>query len=292
MALVAMGGAMAVAMIVVAVPVMIVVMAAAATLAMGMLVLVTMLVLVPMRMIVAVMVVMMPMAVVMAMMVVVVVVPAAAIVAMRVVMDFRLRLERTLDHRHGAALPTHQFAERRIVRDVKGVGRHLGRDVMAAEMPGETHQPQRVLGADFQQAFRRRLDLDQRAVFELQRVAVVQRRRLIERDREFQPARRADTDAIDRAVAVTEGQRIDDALGLDGGLAKDGGGAEHRRRSHGLRPGRHAPEPGSQLSSTNRRPCYQARMSQGSQRGSALTSVSNFLSRRERSAGEPQRGVS
>ncbi len=293
-ALVAMRGAMAVAMVVVTMTVMVVIVAATTALAMGMLV--TVLVLVAMRVIMAVVIMMM--AVVMAMMtvmvmtMVVMIVPAAAIVAMGVVMDFRLRLERALDHRHRAALPAHQLAKGCIIRNVESLSRHLGRDMMAAEMPGEAHQPQRVLGADFQQAFRRGLDLDQRAVFELQGIAIVQHRRLVERDREFQPARGANAHAVDRAIAVAQRQRIDDALGLDGGLAENGGGAKHRRRSHGLRLRHHAPEPGSQLSSTNRRPRYQAWMSQGPQRGSALTSVSNFLSRRERSAGEPQRGVS
>lgn len=227
MALVAVRGAMAVAMIVMTMAVM--VMAAATAVAMRMIVLLSMLVLVVMRMIMAVVIVMMPMAVVMTMMMIVMVVPAAAIVAMGVMVDFRFRLERALDHRHRTALPAHQLAERSIVRNVKRFGRHLGRDMVAAEMPGETHQPQRVLGADFQQAFRRGLDLDQHAVFELQGIAVVQRRRLVERDREFQPARGANAHAIDRAVAMAQRQRIDDALGLDGGLAKDGGGAKHRR---------------------------------------------------------------
>ncbi|BCB20547.1 hypothetical protein OCUBac02_34410 [Bosea sp. ANAM02] len=223
-ALVAMRGAMAVTMIVVTMAVIVVIMAAAAALAMGMLV--VMLVLVAMRVIMAMVRVIMSVAVIMAMLVMVV--PAAAIVAMGVVMDLRLRLERSLDHRHRTALPAYQFAERRIVGDIEGIGRHFGRDVMAAEMPGEAYEPQRVLGADFQQAFRRGLDPNQRAVFQLQRVAVVQHRRPVERDREFQPTRRADADAVDRAVAVAKRQRIDDALGLDGGLAENGGGAKHR----------------------------------------------------------------
>ena len=241
MALVAMRGAMAVTMIVVTMAVMI--MAAATAVAMGVLVLVVM------RMIVAVLHVVMPMAVMMTVMVVamVMIVPAAAIIAMGVVVNFRLWLERTLDHRHRTALPAHQLAERGVIRDVEGIGRHFGRDVMAAEMPGEAHQPQRVLGADLQQAFRRGLDLDQRAVFQLQRVAIVQRRRLVERDREFQPARRSYAHAIDRAVAVAQRQRIDDALGLDGGLAKNGGGAKHRRRSHDLRPDATRPNPDRSL---------------------------------------------
>ena len=243
MALVAMCGAMAVTMIVVTMAVMVVIMAAATAVAMGVLVLVVM------RMIVAVLHVVMPMAVMMTVMVVamVMIVPAAAIVAMSVVMDFRLRLERTLDHRHRTALPAHQLAESGVIRNVEGIGRHFGRDMVPAEMPGEAHQPQWVLGADFEQAFRRGLDLDQRAVFQLQRVAIVQRRRLVERDREFQPARRSYAHAIDRAVAVAQRQRIDDALGLDGGLAKNGGGAKHRRRSHDLRPDATRPSPDRSL---------------------------------------------
>lgn len=239
MALVAMRGAVAVAMIVMTMAVMVVVMTAATALAMRMLVLVIMLVFAAVRMIMAVMVVMM--AVVMTMMMMIV--PAAAIVAMGVMMDLRLRLERTLDHRHRTALPAHQFAERGIVRDVEGIGRHLGWDMVSPEMPGETNQTQRVLGADLQQAFRCGLDLDQRAVFQPQGVAVVQHRGLVERDRELKSARRADADAIDRTVPMAQWQRIDDALGLDGGLAENGGGAKHRRRSHGLRPGTTRPSP-------------------------------------------------
>ena len=241
MALVAVRGAMAVAMIVMTMAVM--VMAAATAVAMRMIVLLSMLVLVVMRMIMAVVIVMMPMAVVMTMMMIVMVVPAAAIVAMGVMMDLRLRLERTLDHRHRTALPAHQFAERGIVRDVEGIGRHLGCDMVPPEMPGETNQTQRVLGADLQQAFRCGLDLDQRAVFQPQGVAVVQHRGLVERDRELKSARRADADAIYRTVPMAQWQRIDDALGLDGGLAENGGGAKHRRRSHGLRPGTTRPSP-------------------------------------------------
>lgn len=227
MALVAMRGTMAMALIVLAVTMVIVVMVAATALAMGVLVLVIM------RMIMAVVMMVIVMAVTMMM-----VVPAAAIVAMSVVMHFGLRLERALDHRHRTALPAHQFAKCCIVRDVKGVSRHLGRDVMAPEMPGEADKPQRILGADFQQAFRRGLDQNQRAVVQLQRVTVVQHRRLVERDREFQPARRSYAYAIDRAIPMTQRQCIDDALSLDGGLAENGAGAEHRWRSHGLRPGR------------------------------------------------------
>jgi hypothetical protein len=234
MALVAMCRAMAVTMIVIAMAVMVmVVMPATAALGMGMMMLV------PMGMPVTMVVMVMLMTVIvmmMAMIMVVMVVAAAAIVAMGVVMHLRLRLEGALDRRHRAALPAHQFGQRRIVRNIEGVGRHLGRNVMAAEMPGEARQPQRILGPDLQKAFRCRLDLDEAAILQLQGIAVVQRGRLVERDLDREPARGRGGDAAAIAVAMGETERVGDPLGADGGLAKDGSGAKHRRRPHGLRP--------------------------------------------------------
>lgn len=214
-----MRGAMTVTMIVVAVPMMVVIMAAAATFTMGMLVLVAVLMLV--RMIVVAMVM-----IVMAMMMIV---AAAAIVAMGVVMHLRLRLEGPLDRRHRAALPAHQLSQRRIVGDVERIGRHFGRDVMAAEMPGEARQPQRVLGTNRQQAFRHGPDLHETAILQLEGIAVVQHCRLVERDLDLEPARRRRGHAAAIAVAVRETERVRDALGADGGLANEGVGAKHLR---------------------------------------------------------------
>lgn len=214
-----MRGAMTVTMIVVAVPMMVVIMAAAATFTMGMLVLVAVLMLV--RMIVVAMVM-----IVMAMMMIV---AAAAIVAMGVVMHLRLRLEGPLDRRHRAALPAHQLSQRRIVGDVERIGRHFGRDVMAAEMPGEARQPQRVLGTNRQQAFRHGPDLHETAILQLEGIAVVQHCRLVERDLNLEPARRRRGHAAAIAVAVRETERVRDALGADGGLANEGVGAKHLR---------------------------------------------------------------
>lgn len=223
-ALVAMHSAMAVSMIVVVVAVMVVIMPAAAALAMGMMVLVRMIVM-------AVMVFMTVIVVIMIM--VVVVMATAAIIAMGVVMHLRLRLERTLDRRHRAALPAHQLGQRRIVRNIERLGRHFGRDVMAAEMPGEARQPQRILGANLQQAFRHGLDLHETAVLQLEGIAVVQHRRLVERDLDLEPARGRCGHATTIAVAMGETERVGNALGANGGLAKDGSGAKHLRRSHG-----------------------------------------------------------
>lgn len=222
----AMRRAMAVTMIVVAVPVMVVVMPATTALAMGMVVLLRMIVMAVM----VLMAVIVTMMVVMAM--VMMVVAAAAVVAMGVVVHLRLRLEGTLDRRHRTALPAHQLGQRRIVRDIESVGRHLGRNVMASEMPGEARQPQRVLGTHLQKAFRHGLDLHEAAVLQLQRIAVVQNRRLVERDLDLEPARGRGGHATAIAVVMGEAERVDDALGADGGLAKNGSGAKHMRRSH------------------------------------------------------------
>ncbi|MFJ5368486.1 hypothetical protein ACIPIA_04610 [Bosea sp. CER48] len=233
-ALVAMCRTMAMTVVMLAMAVMIVIMAAATAFAMGMLV-----VLVLVSMIMAMVRVAVPMVMPMMMIVavVVMVVPAAAIVAMGVVMHLGLRLERALDLSHRAALPAHQLRQSRMAGHVQCISGHFSGDVVAAEMPGQTHQTQRVLGANLEQAFQRSLDLHQAAVLQLQRIAGVQGRRLVEADREFEPALGRDGHAVNGAVAMTEAQRIDDAVGADGGLAKDGSGAKHKRRSHGLRPG-------------------------------------------------------
>lgn len=227
MALVAMGGAVAVGMVVMAMSMVImrVIMAAAAALAMGVVVIMR----VGVLMTVVVVMALMAMSVIMAMVMIVpvMVVAAAAVVAM--VMDFRLRLERTLDRRHRAALPAHELGDGRDVDDVERVGRHLGRDVVAAEMPGEAHQPQLVLGLDLQQALGCGLDLHEPAILQLQRIAVVQHRGLVEVDGELQAARRLHRQGAAAAILMAEAERIDDALGTDGSLANDGGGAKHVR---------------------------------------------------------------
>lgn len=237
MALVALRGAMAVAVVVMAMAVVVMgmIMAATAALAMGVMVVMHMGVLMTMVVVVAVLLMAVVLvAVMMAMVmivvaVVVMVVAAAAIVAMMVVMHLRLRLERTLDRRHGTALPAHQLGDGGHIDDVERVGRHFRRDVVAAEMPGETHQPQRVLGANLQQALQRSLDLDQAAILQLQSVAIVEHCGLVEIDRELQAARRLHRQGAAAAILVPEAERVDDALGADGGLANDGSGAKHVR---------------------------------------------------------------
>ncbi len=245
MALMAMLGAMAVAVVVMLVIVMVV--AAAAGLAMGVMVLMAVGMLVIMRMFFAMrmflavrvlmaMLVVVAMVMVMMMVIVtVVIMPAAAgvimgvivAVSMVVVVGAALGLEGALHRRHRTALPAHHLGQDVVVLDVDRVGGDLGRGMAVADMPGDAHQPQRVLGADLQQALRCGLDLDKAPVLQLHGVAISQHRGLVEIEQDIEPAIGLEGKATAIAIVMVEGERVDDALGPDGGLANDGGGAKH-----------------------------------------------------------------
>ncbi|MGF7051205.1 hypothetical protein GGC47_000365 [Bosea sp. OAE752] len=239
----AMLGAVAVAVVVMLMIVMVV--AAAAGIAMGVMVLmavgmlVIMRVFFAMRMFLAMRVLMAMLVVVaMAMMMVivtVVIMPAAAgvimgvivAVSMVVVVGAALGLEGAFHRRHRTALPAHHLGQDVVVLDVDRVGGDLGRGMAVADMPGDAHQPQRVLGADLQQALRCGLDLDKAPVLQLHGVAISQHRGLVEIEQDIEPAIGLEGKAAAIAVVMVEGERVDDALGPDGGLANDGGGAKH-----------------------------------------------------------------
>lgn len=161
--------------------------------------------------------------------------PAAAGCVMRVIVIMvvtviigaALGLERTLDHAHGAALATDHLGEDMVVLDIDGVCRDFRRCVPVADMPGDAHQPQRVLGPHFEQALRSGPDQDQAAVFELHGIAIVQNRRLVEIEQDLAPAIALQRDAAAIAILMVERQGLNDLVLLDRGLADDGGGAQH-----------------------------------------------------------------
>ncbi len=146
---------------------------------------------------------------------------------MAVVIGAALGLEGSLDGGHGAALPPDHLGEDMVVLDIDGVGGDLGRRVAVADMPGDPHQPQRIVGADFEQALRRRLDQDEATVLKLDGVAVVQRRRLVEIEQDLEPAIALQREPAAGAVLVIQRQRFDDPVLLHRWLADDGGGALH-----------------------------------------------------------------
>jgi hypothetical protein len=149
------------------------------------------------------------------------------VVVAGMVIGAALGLERPRHLGHGAALAADHFGQDVVVLDIDRVSRDLGRRVPVADVPGDAHQAQRVLGADFQQALRCRLDLNEAAILELDGIAVVQRSRLVEVEQDVEPAIALERKPATVAVLVIERQGLDDLVGLDRSLANDGGGTQH-----------------------------------------------------------------
>ena len=121
----------------------------------------------PVLMVVIVVVTMMVVAVVVTMMAVTVIVVVVAMVGAL------LRPKAALHGDDSAALAARQFGECRAVLDIKRVAGKFSEAVLAAEMPGETHQAKRIFGAYLQQLFGRRLHLNKRSILQPKGVTVV-----------------------------------------------------------------------------------------------------------------------
>lgn len=144
-----------------------------------------------------------------------------------VVIGAALGLERPLDHRHGAALAAHHLGEHMVVLDVERLSRDLGGRVAVADMPGDAHQPQRVVGPDLQQALGRSPDQNEAAVLQPYRVAVIERGRPVEIEQDVEAGVALQSETAAAAILVIQRQGLDDAIRLDRGFANDGGGAKH-----------------------------------------------------------------
>lgn len=82
-------------------------------------------------------------------------------VAIGVVIGAALGLEGAGHHGHGATLTAHHLGQHVIVLDIDRIRGDFCRGVAIADMPGDAHQAQRILGADLEQALRGGADLDQ-----------------------------------------------------------------------------------------------------------------------------------
>jgi hypothetical protein len=142
-------------------------------------------------------------------------------------MGAALRPEGAFHRGHGAALAPGQFRQRRVVLDVEGVARHLGETVVAAEVPGEAHEAQGVLGLNLQQSLRLGLHLNELPVLEPQGVAVVNGGLHVEIEMDVGSAIAFQCAVAAVSRRVIEGDGVDDTVGLHGGLADDGGDAGH-----------------------------------------------------------------
>ena len=187
-------------------------------------VVVTMMGMVVMPVIVVVMLVAVTMVAVVVPVMVVIVTAGAVVVGRRLL----LGAERALEGCRGAALAADQLRHHRVVEDVERVGGHLGLDMVAAELPGEAGEPDRVLGRDREQGLAGGEDAHQAAVLQAHRVAVLQHRRPVEVEAEAEAALRGELAIAAGAGGVVEGDLVGDGVGAHGGFADDGGGALHR----------------------------------------------------------------
>jgi hypothetical protein len=169
-----------------------------------------------------VMIVMRVLMMIMAMMGVIMTVTVIVTVAVIADMQALLGPEGARDRRRDAALPARQFGESGRVLDIERIPRHLCETVLAAEMPGQAHEPQRVLGFHFKKALHGGLDLHERSVLEAQRIAVVKSGVHVEIEQDLRPTLAFQGRVPAIAARVIEGDRIDDPVGLDGGFADDG----------------------------------------------------------------------
>jgi hypothetical protein len=138
-----------------------------------------------------------------------------------------LRPEGTLHRGCRAALPAHQLGHGRIVLDVKGIRRDLHEPMLAAEVPRKAREAQRVLGPHLQQGLGSRLHVDEASILKPQGVAVVDGGFHVKVEQDLGAALASEPRLAAVAGFVIEGDRIDDTVGLYGGLADDGGGTGH-----------------------------------------------------------------
>jgi hypothetical protein len=141
--------------------------------------------------------------------------------------------------RDQAALPSRHLGQRRIGLDVNRVARQLRMGMAPPELPGKAQETERVLGAHLEKALRRRSHQDEAAVIQLDGIAVVEHRRPVEIEREFEPTVAPDGCRTAATGGMVEPGRISDAILFHGGFADDAGGAEHGRRVPG--PDYHEP---------------------------------------------------
>jgi hypothetical protein len=172
------------------------------------------------------MVVMMTMPVSMPMMVMVAMMVAMVMPAIMVIGP-AFGLEGPQDGLCHAALAPHHFRQDMVLFDIERIGSDFGWCVTVADMPGDAHQPERILRADLEQRLGCRYDTHQRAVLQLECIAVIQRAGFLEIEQEFGPGFTFEGNAAALAPLVIERNAVNDLVRLHGGFADDGGGAQH-----------------------------------------------------------------
>jgi hypothetical protein len=145
-----------------------------------------------------------------------------------------LRLEGRAHVEHRGAEPAQHVLDDMVAADEDEILAELRRQVAVAEVPGEAHQVAWVFCQDARERLEGRLDRDAAAVLQFEEVAIAERARLGQVEKEFEPFL-----ALHRhAAAVPRIEIEDDGIG---GLARYGfgnaDGTDHDRAPRG-KPGR------------------------------------------------------
>lgn len=143
------------------------------------------------------------------------------------VMGALLRPEGALHRGRDAALSAGELGQGRRVFHIEGLGRDLRKAMLAAEMPGETHEAQGILGPHFEEVLGGGLHLHEAPVLEPQGIPVVDHRLHVEVEMDLGAGLGLQMRMAAAAGLMVEDDRIDDPVGLHGGLADEGGGARH-----------------------------------------------------------------
>lgn len=151
---------------------------------------------------------------------------AVIVTALAVIVSLALGLEGAGDGACRAALAAHELGGGG--RDIQHFGGDLGRDVAAAELPGEAQEAGRIGGTHLQQGFGGRLHENEAAILEAQGVAVINGRRLGQGRGEAEAVLPCQGRRKGLPGGMVEDDAIDDGVGADGGLTDQGGGAQHR----------------------------------------------------------------
>ena len=118
----------------------------------------------------------------------IVVVVRMVVAAGAVIVGHTLGAEGAIDRGRRAALAADELCRGGRRRDVENFGADLGRDVVAAELPGEAHQAGWILGANLEQRLRGGLHRDEATVVEAQGVSVLEGGGLRQRQVDMQAA--------------------------------------------------------------------------------------------------------
>ncbi len=137
------------------------------------------------------------------------------------------RAEAARDRYGGAALAAGEFREGRIILDVESIAGKFRKAMLAAEMPREPHEAERVFGADLEQRLGGGRHLNQLAVLEPKGIAVVDGGLHVEIEVDLRTGLTDQMRVSPASGRVIERNGVDDPFGLHGGLADDGGDVGH-----------------------------------------------------------------